>query len=172
MNMNQMCADIQFQTFRSHSWVQHTDWKCRSVLIISVWDFCAAMRDLNCVHNNCSFAKQSHWCKAVTGLQTGITATSASKRQSAHSTWNLSRKQSWSLKWRYKLTVLSFLTRVSVLVCVFVCWCVSGLSWVVGDAEELPFDDDQFDIYTIAFGIRNVTHIDQVTDPTITTAFL
>ncbi|KAM4575776.1 2-methoxy-6-polyprenyl-1,4-benzoquinol methylase, mitochondrial [Odontesthes bonariensis] len=37
----------------------------------------------------------------------------------------------------------------------------SGLSWVVGDAEELPFDDDQFDIYTIAFGIRNVTHVDQ-----------
>ncbi|XP_068167985.1 2-methoxy-6-polyprenyl-1,4-benzoquinol methylase, mitochondrial [Antennarius striatus] len=37
----------------------------------------------------------------------------------------------------------------------------SGLSWVVGDAEELPFDDDQFDIYTIAFGIRNVTHIDR-----------
>ncbi|KAI3372566.1 hypothetical protein L3Q82_023046 [Scortum barcoo] len=37
----------------------------------------------------------------------------------------------------------------------------AGLSWVVGDAEELPFDDDQFDIYTVAFGIRNVTHIDQ-----------
>ncbi|XP_068594623.1 2-methoxy-6-polyprenyl-1,4-benzoquinol methylase, mitochondrial [Brachionichthys hirsutus] len=38
----------------------------------------------------------------------------------------------------------------------------SGLSWVVGDAQELPFDDDQFDVYTIAFGIRNVTHIDRV----------
>ncbi|KAM3868214.1 2-methoxy-6-polyprenyl-1,4-benzoquinol methylase, mitochondrial [Diretmus argenteus] len=37
----------------------------------------------------------------------------------------------------------------------------TGLSWVVGDAEELPFDDDQFDVYTIAFGIRNVTHVDQ-----------
>ncbi|XP_076006842.1 2-methoxy-6-polyprenyl-1,4-benzoquinol methylase, mitochondrial [Genypterus blacodes] len=37
----------------------------------------------------------------------------------------------------------------------------AGLSWVVGDAEELPFDDNQFDLYTIAFGIRNVTHIDQ-----------
>ena len=37
---------------------------------------------------------------------------------------------------------------------------------MVGDAEELPFDDDQFDIYTIAFGIRNVTHVDQVTDRT------
>ncbi|KAM8865215.1 2-methoxy-6-polyprenyl-1,4-benzoquinol methylase, mitochondrial [Synchiropus picturatus] len=37
----------------------------------------------------------------------------------------------------------------------------SGLSWVVGDAEELPFDDEQFDIYTVAFGIRNVTHIEQ-----------
>ncbi|XP_067861748.1 2-methoxy-6-polyprenyl-1,4-benzoquinol methylase, mitochondrial isoform X2 [Heptranchias perlo] len=37
-----------------------------------------------------------------------------------------------------------------------------GLSWVVGNAEELPFDDDKFDVYTIAFGIRNVTHIDHV----------
>ncbi|XP_055054536.2 2-methoxy-6-polyprenyl-1,4-benzoquinol methylase, mitochondrial [Misgurnus anguillicaudatus] len=37
----------------------------------------------------------------------------------------------------------------------------TGLSWVVGDAEELPFDDNQFDLYTIAFGIRNVTHIEQ-----------
>ncbi|XP_049554206.1 2-methoxy-6-polyprenyl-1,4-benzoquinol methylase, mitochondrial isoform X1 [Orcinus orca] len=37
----------------------------------------------------------------------------------------------------------------------------AGLAWVVGDAEELPFDDDKFDVYTIAFGIRNVTHIDQ-----------
>ncbi|XP_058888872.1 2-methoxy-6-polyprenyl-1,4-benzoquinol methylase, mitochondrial-like [Acipenser ruthenus] len=37
----------------------------------------------------------------------------------------------------------------------------TGLSWVVGNAEELPFDNDKFDFYTIAFGIRNVTHIDQ-----------
>ncbi|XP_053444254.1 2-methoxy-6-polyprenyl-1,4-benzoquinol methylase, mitochondrial isoform X2 [Nycticebus coucang] len=37
----------------------------------------------------------------------------------------------------------------------------AGLMWVLGDAEELPFDDDKFDIYTIAFGIRNVTHIDR-----------
>nr|XP_004611138.1 unnamed protein product [Sorex araneus] len=37
----------------------------------------------------------------------------------------------------------------------------AGLAWVVGDAEELPFDDDKFDVYSIAFGIRNVTHIDQ-----------
>lgn len=50
----------------------------------------------------------------------------------------------------------------------FVGLCLGGpgLSWVVGDAEELPFDDDQFDIYTIAFGIRNVTHIEQVGDST------
>ncbi|XP_031193412.1 2-methoxy-6-polyprenyl-1,4-benzoquinol methylase, mitochondrial [Mastomys coucha] len=37
----------------------------------------------------------------------------------------------------------------------------TGLAWVLGDAEELPFDDDRFDVYTIAFGIRNVTHIDR-----------
>ncbi|KAM5194518.1 2-methoxy-6-polyprenyl-1,4-benzoquinol methylase, mitochondrial [Mantella aurantiaca] len=36
-----------------------------------------------------------------------------------------------------------------------------GLSWVAGDAEELPFADDKFDVYTIAFGIRNVTHIEK-----------
>uniref|UniRef100_A0A8C8RGT7 2-methoxy-6-polyprenyl-1,4-benzoquinol methylase, mitochondrial n=1 Tax=Pelusios castaneus TaxID=367368 RepID=A0A8C8RGT7_9SAUR len=36
-----------------------------------------------------------------------------------------------------------------------------GLAWVVGNAEELPFNDNKFDVYTIAFGIRNVTHIDQ-----------
>ncbi|TMM52558.1 bifunctional demethylmenaquinone methyltransferase/2-methoxy-6-polyprenyl-1,4-benzoquinol methylase UbiE [Sulfitobacter sabulilitoris] len=31
------------------------------------------------------------------------------------------------------------------------------LDWVVGDAMALPFEDDSFDIYTISFGIRNVT---------------
>lgn len=36
------------------------------------------------------------------------------------------------------------------------------ISWTQGDAEELPFGDGQFDAYTIAFGIRNVTHIDKV----------
>lgn len=35
------------------------------------------------------------------------------------------------------------------------------LQWVEGDAERLPFEDAQFDAYTIAFGIRNVTHIDK-----------
>jgi demethylmenaquinone methyltransferase/2-methoxy-6-polyprenyl-1,4-benzoquinol methylase len=32
---------------------------------------------------------------------------------------------------------------------------------VVGNAEALPFADKSFDAYTIAFGIRNVTRIDQ-----------
>ncbi|XP_048370283.1 2-methoxy-6-polyprenyl-1,4-benzoquinol methylase, mitochondrial [Sphaerodactylus townsendi] len=36
-----------------------------------------------------------------------------------------------------------------------------GLSWVLGNAEELPFNNDRFDIYTNVFGIRNVTRIDQ-----------
>lgn len=35
-----------------------------------------------------------------------------------------------------------------------------GLQWVLGDAERLPFADNSMDAYTIAFGIRNVTHID------------
>ncbi len=32
-----------------------------------------------------------------------------------------------------------------------------SLDWVAGDAMALPFADAAFDIYTIAFGIRNVT---------------
>ena len=34
---------------------------------------------------------------------------------------------------------------------------VDSLDWVVGDAMSLPFPDDTFDVYTISFGIRNVT---------------
>lgn len=33
------------------------------------------------------------------------------------------------------------------------------LSWVVGDAMALPFAASSFDVYTISFGIRNVTRI-------------
>ncbi|MEP5758553.1 MAG: bifunctional demethylmenaquinone methyltransferase/2-methoxy-6-polyprenyl-1,4-benzoquinol methylase UbiE [Litoreibacter sp.] len=34
-----------------------------------------------------------------------------------------------------------------------------NLDWVVGDAMALPFEDNSFDVYTISFGIRNVTRI-------------
>jgi demethylmenaquinone methyltransferase/2-methoxy-6-polyprenyl-1,4-benzoquinol methylase len=36
----------------------------------------------------------------------------------------------------------------------------AAVEWVCGNAESLPFPDAYFDAYTIAFGIRNVTHID------------
>jgi len=36
-----------------------------------------------------------------------------------------------------------------------------GLVWSRQNAEELTFPDRFFDAYTIAFGIRNVTHIDK-----------
>ncbi|MDE0781662.1 MAG: bifunctional demethylmenaquinone methyltransferase/2-methoxy-6-polyprenyl-1,4-benzoquinol methylase UbiE, partial [Planktomarina sp.] len=32
-----------------------------------------------------------------------------------------------------------------------------SLDWLVGDAMALPFSDNSFDVYTISFGIRNVT---------------
>ncbi|WP_282604638.1 class I SAM-dependent methyltransferase [Pelagibius sp. Alg239-R121] len=35
-----------------------------------------------------------------------------------------------------------------------------SMDWVCGNAESLPFPDRSFDAYTIAFGLRNVTHID------------
>jgi demethylmenaquinone methyltransferase / 2-methoxy-6-polyprenyl-1,4-benzoquinol methylase len=38
---------------------------------------------------------------------------------------------------------------------------IQGLEFIVQNAEQLSFADGAFDAYTIAFGIRNVTHIDQ-----------
>ncbi|MEM9475475.1 MAG: bifunctional demethylmenaquinone methyltransferase/2-methoxy-6-polyprenyl-1,4-benzoquinol methylase UbiE [Pseudomonadota bacterium] len=35
------------------------------------------------------------------------------------------------------------------------------LDWIVGDAMALPFEDASFDVYTISFGIRNVTRIEE-----------
>ena len=37
---------------------------------------------------------------------------------------------------------------------------LTGLSWCCANAEILPYGDMTFDAYTIAFGLRNVTHID------------
>jgi len=37
---------------------------------------------------------------------------------------------------------------------------IVNMDWVEANAETLPFKDNEFDIYTIAFGLRNVTHID------------
>jgi demethylmenaquinone methyltransferase / 2-methoxy-6-polyprenyl-1,4-benzoquinol methylase len=39
---------------------------------------------------------------------------------------------------------------------------LEGIDWLGGDAEALPFADRSFDLYTIAFGLRNVTRIDRV----------
>ncbi|ESN92463.1 hypothetical protein HELRODRAFT_89456 [Helobdella robusta] len=36
------------------------------------------------------------------------------------------------------------------------------ITWVQGNAENLPFSENQFDVYTVAYGIRNMTHIDKV----------
>ena len=38
---------------------------------------------------------------------------------------------------------------------------IEGLVWAEENAESLTFPDLTFDAYTIAFGIRNVTHIDR-----------
>jgi demethylmenaquinone methyltransferase / 2-methoxy-6-polyprenyl-1,4-benzoquinol methylase len=38
---------------------------------------------------------------------------------------------------------------------------IGGLSWSEQNAEALSFDDCSFDAYTIALGIRNVTHINK-----------
>lgn len=37
---------------------------------------------------------------------------------------------------------------------------VDDFEWVVGNAEALPMDSESVDVYTISFGLRNVTHID------------
>jgi demethylmenaquinone methyltransferase/2-methoxy-6-polyprenyl-1,4-benzoquinol methylase len=39
--------------------------------------------------------------------------------------------------------------------------CLTGIDWISGDAEALPIADMTADAYTIAFGLRNVTHIER-----------
>lgn len=46
----------------------------------------------------------------------------------------------------------------------------SSIDWVCANAEDLPFDSNSFNAYTIAFGIRNCTHIDKVRIPCRETA--
>ena len=41
----------------------------------------------------------------------------------------------------------------------------TGMSWVRGNAECLPVGDNLYDAYTVAFGIRNMTHMDAVSIP-------
>jgi demethylmenaquinone methyltransferase/2-methoxy-6-polyprenyl-1,4-benzoquinol methylase len=38
---------------------------------------------------------------------------------------------------------------------------LGGIEFLCGDAEALPFAERSFDLYTIAFGLRNVTHLDR-----------
>jgi demethylmenaquinone methyltransferase/2-methoxy-6-polyprenyl-1,4-benzoquinol methylase len=38
---------------------------------------------------------------------------------------------------------------------------LAGIDWVAGNAEALPLPDRAFDAYTVAFGLRNVTHLDR-----------
>jgi len=37
---------------------------------------------------------------------------------------------------------------------------LNGMDWIVGDAQDLPFEDNSFDVCTIVFGLRNVPKID------------
>lgn len=37
---------------------------------------------------------------------------------------------------------------------------LGDFEWITGNAESLPFEDNSFDVYTISFGLRNVTRID------------
>ena len=39
-----------------------------------------------------------------------------------------------------------------------------SIAWVCGDAHNLPVEDSSQDAYTIAFGIRNTTHLEDVLD--------
>ena len=38
---------------------------------------------------------------------------------------------------------------------------LQNINWSLGNAEALPFEDKSFDVYSIAFGIRNVTDINK-----------
>ena len=41
---------------------------------------------------------------------------------------------------------------------------INNIKWHCGKAEKLPFKDNEFDYYTISFGIRNVNNVNIVLD--------
>lgn len=49
---------------------------------------------------------------------------------------------------------------------------LSYMSWLCADAQNLPLEDNSFDLYTIAFGIRNVTDVQKVLRKKILSHFL
>ena len=38
--------------------------------------------------------------------------------------------------------------------------CLAIISMVIGDSEDLPFEDNTFDAITVAFGVRNFENLD------------
>ena len=38
---------------------------------------------------------------------------------------------------------------------------LTGIEWLCADAERLPLSDRSVDLYTVGFGLRNVTHMDR-----------
>lgn len=36
----------------------------------------------------------------------------------------------------------------------------SGINWICGNGETLPFPDESMDLYTISFGLRNITNLE------------
>jgi demethylmenaquinone methyltransferase / 2-methoxy-6-polyprenyl-1,4-benzoquinol methylase len=38
---------------------------------------------------------------------------------------------------------------------------LAGIDWVCADAEQLPFPDRSMDLFTVGFGLRNVTRLDR-----------
>jgi len=53
-------------------------------------------------------------------------------------------------------------TLYSILLIVHLFIIIGQISWLLGNAEELPVADESYDVYTVAFGIRNMTHIETV----------
>ena len=41
------------------------------------------------------------------------------------------------------------------------CGMSGGIEWVCGNVENLPLADNSVDLYTIAYGLRNVTYLDK-----------
>lgn len=58
---------------------------------------------------------------------------------------------------RFKITAQISLCDINPAMIAAGCQRFPQLSWVCATAESLPFEDQSMDVYTIAFGLRNVT---------------
>ena len=60
-----------------------------------------------------------------------------------------------------KATILVLISFIAISSSDFLIINYKNINWVIAPAENLPFEDNKFDFYTISFGLRNTKNLNK-----------